>query len=124
MQDAPTPEEILETVAKLMRETLMPELSGRSAYLVRVAANALDLARRQIQREGAPDAEELGRLRTLLRSDGSLPELTRELCEAIEGHRITPATPGLVEHLWATTLEKMAVDQPNYAAYKRAIHKN
>ena len=25
----------------------------------------------------------------------------------------------LVDHLWQTTLDKLAVDQPNYAAYRR-----
>jgi hypothetical protein len=25
------------------------------------------------------------------------------------------------EHLWQTTLAKLAVDQPNYAAYKREL---
>jgi hypothetical protein len=30
-------------------------------------------------------------------------------------------TPGLAEHLWQTTLAKLAVDQPNYAAYRREL---
>jgi|ERR1041385_950296 hypothetical protein len=124
MQDAPTPDEILETVAKLMRETLMPELSGRPAYLARVAANALDLVRRQIQLEPAADSTERERLTALLGKEGSLADLNRALCEAIESHAVGSGTPGLAEHLWATAVEKVAVDQPNYAAYKRAIHKD
>ena len=31
------------------------------------------------------------------------------------------ATPGLADHLWQTTLAKLAVDQPNYASYKREM---
>ena len=31
------------------------------------------------------------------------------------------ATPGFTEHLWATTLAKLAVDQPNYSGYKAAL---
>jgi hypothetical protein len=27
----------------------------------------------------------------------------------------------LAEHLWQTTLAKLAVDQPNYAAYRREM---
>jgi hypothetical protein len=30
-------------------------------------------------------------------------------------------TPGLAEHLWATTLAKLAVDQPTYASYRREL---
>jgi hypothetical protein len=26
-----------------------------------------------------------------------------------------------MEHLWVTTLEKVAVDQPTYASYQRAL---
>jgi hypothetical protein len=50
--------------------------------------------------------------------------MNRALCEAIEARAITAETPGLSEHLWATALEKMAVDQPAYAAYKRAVQKD
>ena len=32
-------------------------------------------------------------------------------------------TPGLSEHLWQTTMDKLAVDQPNYASYKRELGK-
>jgi hypothetical protein len=31
------------------------------------------------------------------------------------------STPGLPEHLWQTTMDKLAVDQPGYAAYKREL---
>jgi hypothetical protein len=31
------------------------------------------------------------------------------------------ATPGLSEHLWATTLAKMAIEQPGYASYRRIV---
>ena len=30
-------------------------------------------------------------------------------------------TPGLSEHLWQTTMDKLAVDQPKYASYKREL---
>ena len=124
MQDAPTPGEILESVVRLLRETLMPELSGRSAYLARVAANALELVRRQIELEPSFDGAERKRLIALLGKDGTPAELNIALCEAIESRVMDSETPGLAEHLWATALEKMAVDQPSYAAYKRVTGRN
>lgn len=120
MQDTPLPAEILVAVARFMRESAMPALSGRSAFLARVAANAVDLARREIELAPAADAAEYERLKALLGVDGSLETLNAALCEAIETHRLTLASPGLAEHLWATTLAKLAVDQPNYAAYVAA----
>ena len=121
MQDEPTPPEMLAAVAALLRETVMPQLSGHTAFLVRVAANALDLVRRQVELEPAADAAELARLRRLLARDGDLLELNAALCEAIEAGEVGLQTPGLADHLWATTLEKLAIDQPSYAPYRRAV---
>jgi hypothetical protein len=28
-------------------------------------------------------------------------------------------TPGLTDHVWKTTMDKLAIDQPNYASYRR-----
>ncbi len=120
MQDEPLPTEILTAVAKLMRETVMPELNGHTAFLVRVAANAIDLVRRQIELQPEQDREELARLSALLGKSGTLAELNQALCDAIENRSVTLATPGLADHLWATTMAKLAVDQPNYAAYQHA----
>ena len=32
-------------------------------------------------------------------------------------------TPGLSDHLWATTLAKLAVDQPQYGAYRHEVRR-
>ena len=119
MQDKPPPDEILAAVARLMREDLLPQMTGRSAFMLRVAANAVDLVQRQIALASASDDEERARLTALLTRDGDLATLNAGLCAAIESGGINAETPGLAEHLWATTLAKLAVDQPNYAAYRR-----
>jgi hypothetical protein len=118
MQDKPPPDEILAACARLMREDLLPQLAGRSAFMVRVAANAVDLVQRQIALAAASDEAERARLTALLGREGDLPQLNAELCAAIESG-IKTETPGLAEHLWATTRAKLAVDQPNYGAYRR-----
>ncbi|MEY9725580.1 hypothetical protein ABIA07_001481 [Bradyrhizobium yuanmingense] len=48
-------------------------------------------------------------------------ELNRVLAHRIASGEMDLATPGLAEHLWATTMDKLAVDQPNYASYKREL---
>ncbi|MGC2084317.1 MAG: DUF6285 domain-containing protein, partial [Bradyrhizobium sp.] len=81
--------------------------------------NALDLVVRQLTQAEASDAAEEARLRALLGSTGSLFELNRELAEKLANGALDLSTPGVREHLWQTTLDKLAVDQPNYASYKR-----
>lgn len=53
--------------------------------------------------------------------DGSVTELNRALAERIAKGEADLATPGLAGHLWQTTMDKLAVDQPNYASYKREL---
>jgi hypothetical protein len=79
----------------------------------------LDLVVRQLTVEEGSDAAEAARLRELLGAEDSLIELNRALAEKIASGEVDLATPGLSEHLWQTTLAKLAVDQPNYASYKR-----
>ena len=53
--------------------------------------------------------------------EGSLKGLNRELCARISSGELTLETEGLREHLWVTTLAKLAIDQPKYSGYRRAL---
>jgi hypothetical protein len=119
MQDEPTPVELIQAVAGFLRADVAPQLSGHAAFKLRVALNALDLVTRQLLLEAGSSAAETERLSKLLGTDGSLLELNRALSARIVCGEMDAATPGLVDHLWRTTLDKLAVDQPNYAAYRR-----
>ena len=121
MQDEPTPIGLTKSVADFLRNDITPLISGHQAFKLRVAINILDLVTRQLTREEGSDAAEVERLRALLGMDGSVMELNRALAERIAKGEIDLATPGLAEHLWATTMDKLAVDQPNYASYKREL---
>ncbi|MGT2437256.1 DUF6285 domain-containing protein [Bradyrhizobium betae] len=121
MQDEPTPIELTTAVADFLRNDVTPLISGHQAFKLRVAINILDLVTRQLTREEASDAAEVERLRALLGMDGSVADLSRALAERIAKGEVDLATPGLAEHLWATTMDKLAVDQPNYASYKREL---
>lgn len=121
MQDEPTPVELTKSVADFLRTDITPLISGHEAFKLRVAVNILDLVARQLTREEGSDAAEVDRLRALLGMDGSVAELNRALAERIAKGELDLATPGLAEHLWATTMDKLAVDQPNYASYKREL---
>jgi hypothetical protein len=121
MQDQPTPAEILGAVAAFLKTVTGPDLAPHTAFQLRVAANALELARRDIELSPAADAEEEARLTPLLGQEGSLLALNAELARRIEAGEADLTTPGLAEHLWATTLAKLAVDQPHYSGYRAAL---
>ena len=121
MQDEPTPTELVKAVADFLRTEITPAIKGHNAFKLRVGINALDLVTRQLAQEGPSDAAEAARLKALLGIDGSVMELNRALAEKIAKGEIDLSTPGLKEHLWQTTMDKLAVDQPNYASYKREL---
>jgi hypothetical protein len=118
MQDEPTPNELTKAVVDFLRDEIAPLISGHQSFKLRVAINMLDLVTRQLTLEGRSDAAEAARLTSLLGIDGSLIELNRSLAGKIASGEMD-LTSDLADHLWQTTLDKLAVDQPNYASYKR-----
>ena len=90
----------------------------------RVAANAIDLVRRQILTGEHLEQASHERLRALLGHDGPPEALERALCERIRDRSLDASTPGLLDHLMACTLAKMSIDQPSYASYRRALEEH
>jgi hypothetical protein len=121
MQDEPTPEELIKAVADFLRAEIAPQISGHAVFKLRVSINALDLVTRQLALEQGSDAAETARLTQLLGTQGTLGELNRALAGRIAKGEAGLQTPGIADHLWQTTMDKLAVDQPNYASYKREL---
>jgi hypothetical protein len=121
MQDEPTPTELIKAVAEFLRNEITPVIKGHNAFKLRVGINALDLVTRQLALAQASDAAEAARLKDLLGADAPLLELNRALADRIGKGELDLQTPGLSDHLWQTTMDKLAVDQPNYASYKREL---
>lgn len=138
MYDSPSPEELLAAVARYLRDDAGPALGASGpqangaalAYQARVAANMLDTVRRQGLLAPVAEAAELRRLQALLGTDvppdpqghrAELARLNQRLTDRIADGTLGLATPGLAEHLWCTTLDKLAVDQPGYASYGQAL---
>ena len=119
MREQPQASDLVRAVADFLRNDVMPELSGRKGFHARVAANVLDTVERELQRGETGRAAELARLQALLSSDESDAEALNEaLCTAIREGRIAFDDPALTDHLWATTLDTLAIDQPRYATYR------
>ncbi|KIZ35235.1 MULTISPECIES: DUF6285 domain-containing protein [Rhodopseudomonas] len=124
MQDEPTPSELIQAAADFIRAEIAPQISGHAAFKLRVSLNALDLVVRQLALAQASDAREATDLSALLGLQGSLQELNAVLAQRIASGEMDLRTPGLQDHLWRTTLAKLAVDQPNYAAYRREMKRD
>lgn len=122
MLDHPRGPALLDAVARLLREVLLPALPpGNAAFQARVAANAVDLAAREMRLGPVAEAAAADRLLALLGHDGPADALDAELALAIRSGAVEAQDPALRAHLWAGTLDKLAIDQPSYAPYRRAI---
>ncbi len=121
MQDDPTPAELVKAVADFLRDDIAPTLAGRPGFEMRVAIKALDRVVRQLTLSGESDVAEQARLAQIMGLQGTLADLNRDFAQGIASGEIDPHGPGVVDHLWRTTMEKLAVDQPNYASFKREL---
>ncbi len=120
MQDHPSGLAILENTIRHLRENVIPTLSGRALFEMRVTVSALDLVKREFSLKPASDAAEQARLEALLGQTGALHTLNEALCARIRDGAMNADTPGLMAHLRQTSIEKLAIDQPTYSAYRRA----
>src|ERR1043166_7024430 len=121
MMDQPSLRELVDAVREFIETTAMPELKGHMAFHARVAANALGIVSRQLERGAAADTAELQRLRAVLGREGTLEELNRMLCEAIRSGAVEiVVSPSLQQHLELTTRDKIEIDHPGYSGLRIA----
>lgn len=119
MREQPTSIQLIQSVVDFLRDDLMPKLDGLTAFHARVAVSVLEIAQRELETGPRADAAELAGLRALLDMDGTPEELNKELCERIARGEMSADTPGLVQHLFACAMDKLAVDQPGYSTFVR-----
>lgn len=94
----------------------LPTDGTASAFQLRVARNALEIAGRDLTLGPAADERAAVRLRALLSMpQGDRDTLDRALVAAIRDGRIAPDDPALIAHLRAAALDALAIDQPRYA---------
>jgi hypothetical protein len=121
MREQPTAAELIDAVSEFITRDLAPTLTGRLGFHARVAANVLAIVRRELLQGPGADRADASRLAALLGQAGDPTALTEELCRRIAAGEIAPDDPALIDHLWASTLDALAVDQPGYATYRRII---
>lgn len=107
---------LIDAVADFIRN-IEGELSGRSAFHAKVAANALGIVARELEQH--PRAAEQVALSAFMGHDAGLDALRAELCGRLRSGQLTPETPGLLEALQAVVVAKLSVDNPRYATLGR-----
>jgi len=121
MNGYPNAIDLLASVTHFLRSALLPSLSDADAFNLRIGINAIDLVRREIAQRDAAEERERASLAALVGSESSLERMRRILCEKIASGEITLDQPSLRQHLRATTIDRLAIDQPTYSAYLAAI---
>ncbi len=117
MKQHPAATKLLASVSSFLHDELLPSLRGAQAFNLRVGINAIELVRRELEQGADAAARERGRLAALLGGDSGLDAMRSELCRKIAAGELTLDEPALREHLRATAMERMAIDQPSYSAY-------
>lgn len=112
-------DQLIEAAARLLRDRVLPALEGDVAFETRVAANALDIAVRELRQSPETAAAHVARLEALLGQTGSAEALDAMLCDRLREGRFDGGNAALIAHLRAATEAALAIDQPRYSALRR-----
>ena len=123
MQPRPTASELLETVARVLEEQIVPALSGPVQHNARVAASLVAIVERELRLSPVTDATELASLRTVLGSDApsyaSLPELRSSFASALRSGLADDKSKS--DELWSVLMagarSDLAVVKPGHDAW-------
>lgn len=109
---------LIGLTARYLKDELRPDLKGRHAFLALVAANLLESLARDVSNGAAAEHRAAERLGDLL---GLTPDQSSEadLCRLIAQGVLDEQSPALMAHLQETVLDRLAIDQPTYEAYRR-----
>ncbi len=110
-QDRPSINDILLTVKKFLDDTA-PKLDGEAKYHAQVSSYLLGICEREITLAAGFDVAEQVRIATFLDRDGSLPELTKALCDDIRAGRLDDRWNETLDLVLANTIDKVKIVRP------------
>lgn len=111
----------INKVINYINNKLISNLIGHDRFYAFVARNSLQIIQREINLINNFEEKENIRLENLLKKKGNTRELNKILCERIKTRQIDRKDAELKEHLIKTTMAKLAIDQPNYSGYLKAL---
>ncbi len=118
--DMPRLEELVGATRDFLHGPVRDETAGRTRFHALVAGNALDIAYRDLHFGAEHRRREHERLRRLLNAEGSLLDLRWKLVHAIRDDALALDDTRLHEHLRATVVNQIAIDQPKYSGFRTA----
>ncbi len=110
MRGGPTIDELLAAVSHWLEGGAF----GADGFHGKVAANALAIARRELQHWPAAERRAIARLEVLTGQTGPFEALETQLCTMLRDGTIGVSDDRVQEHLRATALDRLAIDQPAY----------
>ena len=118
--DMPRTDELVTSVRDFLRGDVMSGTQGRTNFLARVASNSLDIVLRELALGDEHRARERGRLRALFGSSDDLETLRWRLTRELRDGTMPLDKAGLADHLRATVVNQVAIDQPVYSGFRIA----
>jgi hypothetical protein len=120
--DRPTKDELVNAVREFLESKVLPELDSHLGFNTRIAINVLKTVERELELGEKVSTQTRQRLLELLEdnhSEKSNRELNILLSKEIGDRKLSYKDENLVDHLWQTTMKKLAVDNPRYASYQQ-----
>jgi hypothetical protein len=118
--DMPRTDELVTSVRDFLRGDVMSATQGRTNFLARVASNSLDIVLRELSLGEEHRARERSRLRALFGSSDDLEALRWRLTRELRDGTMPLDKEGLADHLRATVVNQVAIDQPVYSGFRVA----
>jgi hypothetical protein len=112
--DRPNATELIETVREFLQEKLLPTATGHAAFELRIAANLLRIALRELADGPTAGRAARERLAKILGRDGTVAELEAELVRRIRARELGLTSQPLRSHLRETVRDRLAIANPKY----------
>lgn len=112
--DRPDATELIETVREFLHDRLLPAMTGHAAFEVRIAANLLAIALRELDQGPRAAAAARERLARLVDRDGARDELDTALVERIRSGELGLADEALRAHVREDVRARLAIANPRY----------
>lgn len=111
-------EELLQAVRDFLREEVLPQLEGFSAYSVRVAANSLGIVERELRLRPALEQLDAQAAARFDLDPGQGP-VARQLAVRLRDGELQ-VDDEFMDYLRQRTLTALAIDNPRYWGYRQA----
>ncbi len=105
---------LLKAAVKYLENELLPTLDGYHRFKTRVMTNALNTVYRELTMRSAQEIEERRRLVNLLGHDGTVEELSSELCEKIRSGAFALNDPRMRDHVRQSLKDALEINNPKW----------